>query len=653
MLFKRHCRLPLKEETSPKIKCFFSQIIFSFIICLCSLTATGQNSKLDSLESLYMSETSSAQKLDILEQMVDLAFRSNFERALIYTQRGVALASETKDKIRLPMFQEMHGRIYANLLKLDSAMLYFNKATKGYAAINNKNGQATTAFKIGWVNKRRGNIEEAIKADLFALKMMQEIGDKQGIAGAFERVAEDLMTQGQMAEALDYALKAVEICETNNLKEELYYSYRILGDVYISNGNFEASLKYYQQARTIAEDLDLGAFSMADISNCLGNALKRLKRYDEAIIAYEKCLKISEESTYPGALFAATANLGEINLLIGNFTEALPYQLKTIQMQEADGDVSNLVENYTHAAVIYSKLGDYEQAWTYEKKARALQDSILSEKSDVAISELRTKYETEQKEATIESQTLQLNQRSTVQWLTAGVAFLLAGFLFFLYRLFRIRTKKNALLRLKNAENELLLKEIHHRVKNNLEVVSSLLELQSAQIDDQGIKDAMLEGQNRVHSIGIVHQKLYSGKNLGAIEMKDYFLNLSESILDSFGAENRVTIDCAMDELDVDIDTAVPLGLIVNELLTNTLKYAFPEGQKGIIRIQLSRDLEGSLSLEVADNGVGKGTITKGTGFGTQLVSLLTSQLGGSMREEILNGTRILFQFNRKEQYGR
>ena len=159
----------------------------------------------------------------------------------------------------------------------------------------------------------------------------------------------------------------------------------------------------------------------------------------------------------------------------------------------------------------------------------------------------------------------------------------------------------------------------------------------------------MQEGQNRVQSIGIVHQKLYQGKNLGAIEMKDYFLNLSESILDSFGAEDRVSIECAMDQLDVDIDTAVPLGLIVNELLTNTLKYAFPDGQHGKVQIKLNKTLEGNLHLEVSDDGVGKRGLTQGTSFGTQLVSLLTRQLSGSMREEVNNGTTIYFDFNLKK----
>jgi two-component sensor histidine kinase len=197
----------------------------------------------------------------------------------------------------------------------------------------------------------------------------------------------------------------------------------------------------------------------------------------------------------------------------------------------------------------------------------------------------------------------------------------------------------------RNAENELLLKEIHHRVKNNLEVVSSLLALQSNQLNDASARDAMHEGQNRVQSIGIVHQKLYQGINLGAIEMKDYFINLSDSILDSFGAQKRVQVECAMEALNVDIDTAVPLGLIVNELLTNTIKYAFPDGRSGKVQITLAQTANGHLQMQVSDNGVGKSGSITGTGFGGQLISLLTQQLDGTMKEENNNGTHIVFDF--------
>jgi len=120
-------------------------------------------------------------------------------------------------------------------------------------------------------------------------------------------------------------------------------------------------------------------------------------------------------------------------------------------------------------------------------------------------------------------------------------------------------------------------------------MVKSLIALQSAQIEDSATKDAMIASQNRVQSMGIIHQKLYQGTNLGAIEMKDYFVNLSDGILDAFDAEDKIKIEFAMDELELDVDTAVPIGLIVNELLTNALKYAFPKTNTGKISIQLAK----------------------------------------------------------------
>lgn len=615
------------------------------LFCLPAHLLFGQISPLDSLERRFAAEKDAAQKLELLSQMTAGAFGVDFKQALAYAKRGVALAEQTGDKNWQPKFYEMQGRMHANLTQLDSAVLFFQKAMQGYTATGNKKGQATTYFKIAWVHKRKAEIEKAMAADLNALRLMEEIGDQKGIANALGRVSEDLSRQGRQTEALEYARRTIDLCQKNNLQEELPNALRYAGDACIALGDNTSALEYYNQALALTRVTDPSLTGIADIINSRGNALKRLGRYTEALEDYKICLANSEKANYPGGIFTATANLGEVHLLMGQFAAALPYQLRTIELQESGGDFSNLVENYGHASTIYEKLGDYKSALLYQKKARALRDSTSSVESDAAISELRTQYETEKKEATIAAQEARISQQSLVQWLSIGVVALLVGFLFFLYRSYRTRTRANRLLAAKNAENELLLKEIHHRVKNNLEIVSSLLALQSAQIDDPNVKDAMLEGQNRVQSIGIVHQKLYQRDNLAAIEMKDYFVNLSESILDSFGADDRVTIECAMDQMDVDIDTAVPLGLIVNELLTNTLKYAFPDGRKGNVRIRLNKNAAGNLHLEVADDGVGKSGLTQGTGFGGQLVSLLTRQLSGSMREEVNNGTTIHFDF--------
>lgn len=211
-------------------------------------------------------------------------------------------------------------------------------------------------------------------------------------------------------------------------------------------------------------------------------------------------------------------------------------------------------------------------------------------------------------------------------------------------------TKTQKELSTKNNENVLLLKEIHHRVKNNLEVVSGLLTLQSAKMDDPTMQEAMLASQNRVQSMSILHQKLYQSEHLAFIEMKNYFSDLCVNILDSYNETERIQVNIEMKELELDVDTAVPLGLIVNELLTNALKYAFPNGEKGNIQLSLKKLDMDNLQLKVSDNGVGysSGAKAKGTGFGTQLVDLLTHQIDGKIEQVINNGTMILINFKRQ-----
>ena len=625
-----------------------------FLLLFISFSAlSAQNKELDSLNLLVKNAGTDLQKLEVLNEITSFYSLRDLEKAIVYARQGVNLADKIKEKNWQPKFYEMKGRIHANMLQLDSASIYFAKAEKGYKAIDDKKGQATTYFKISWVHKKRGELQEAMEADLKALKLMEALGDKLGIANANGRLSGDVLQQGRKEDALQYALKSVEISKANGFKEEIIYGYTAAGDAYIAMGDTQQSYKYFDLALTTAKSLGMDPMSLSDFTNNRGNALKRLRRYEEALIDYKEALRLATESNSQNAIQTVGGNLGEVNLLLGNYKEALPYQLETVRLFEESGDLPNLPENYMHVSTIYEKLGDYQKALEYQKKARIMGDSISAAESDKNMSELLTQYETGKKEATIFSKTQKIEQQRKTQILYICLATLLAIVVFgMFFTMKNIRKKRKALsvlnveLDAKNKQNELLLKEIHHRVKNNLEMVKSLIALQSAKLEDGASKEAMLASQNRVQSMGIIHQKLYQGENLGSIEMKDYFVNLGEGVLDTFNAENKVKIECAMDDLNLDVDTAVPIGLIVNELLTNALKYAFPEGVKGQIKISLTKE-NNNLLLKVSDNGIGKieGSKPKGTGFGTQLIQLLTQQLNGTISEDYKNGTAIFFNF--------
>ena len=632
----------------------YPKVFHSILLLLYFSFGFSQNQKADSLLVQLKNETDTNVKLELISKLVDIEFKANFENAIVYARQGVALSEKTKNTKWQPKFYEMQGRMHANLLELDSASAYFNKALTGYKAINNQRGQATTFFKIGWVHKRKGEIEEALKVDLEALKLMEALDDTSGIAGAYSRISEDLNNQGRHNEALEYALKTIEICKKNQFDTELAYAYTSAGDTYMAMGNFQESYNYFDKALTQGKTIDFSTYDLINFSNNKANALKRMEKYHEAKKAYESALVDANKVNYENAIYVITANLGEINLLLGNYEDALNYQLQTVNVQEANGDVSNLTENYDHISTIYEKMDNFPKALEYQKKARVMRDSTAAIESDKVMSNLLTKYETAKKEETIKTQEAKISQQQKTQILYIAIAALLTLSLIGMFSSMRnIRKKREKLevlnleLETKNKQNELLLKEIHHRVKNNLELVKSLIALQSAQLEDSATKDAMIASQNRVQSMGIIHQKLYQGENLGSIEMKDYFLNLSEGILDTFNTEDQVKIECAMDQLELDVDTAVPIGLIVNELLTNALKYAFPENKKGNIQISLLKNKPDVLTLRVVDNGIGKteGTAPKGTGFGSQLIKLLTQQLNGEMTEENNMGTSVLFHF--------
>lgn len=200
-------------------------------------------------------------------------------------------------------------------------------------------------------------------------------------------------------------------------------------------------------------------------------------------------------------------------------------------------------------------------------------------------------------------------------------------------------------------EKELLLKEIHHRVKNNLQVVSSLLKLQSGYVKDESSMDLLIDSQNRVRSMALVHQKLYQSKDFSEIDFPEYLRQLSEHLINVFKAKSGdVDINVNSEDVNLGIDLAIPCGLILNELISNSLKYAFPGGRKGKINIDF-RCVDENYEIVIADNGIGfpKEINYKETkSLGLQLVNTLVGQIDGNISMENSIGTAFRIKFGKK-----
>jgi PAS domain S-box-containing protein len=202
-------------------------------------------------------------------------------------------------------------------------------------------------------------------------------------------------------------------------------------------------------------------------------------------------------------------------------------------------------------------------------------------------------------------------------------------------------------------EKEILLREIHHRVKNNLQIISSLLNLQSQHVVDTQALEMFKESRLRVRSMAMVHEKLYRSKDLVKVDFKEYVLSLGFHLFQVYGvAPDAVALKVDVDDVFLDINTAIPCGLLVSELISNSLKHAFPEGTTGEVRIRMRPVDEEDILLEVSDTGIGpEGDLDpkNSDSFGLQLVDMLTEQLQGELSVEQDGGTSISILFKQLE----
>ncbi len=198
-------------------------------------------------------------------------------------------------------------------------------------------------------------------------------------------------------------------------------------------------------------------------------------------------------------------------------------------------------------------------------------------------------------------------------------------------------------------EKETLLKEVHHRVKNNLQIVISLLNLQSNQIQDDHTLEMFRVSQARVRTMALIHEKLYLSEDLSDIDFGDYIKGLSEYLAHSFKPDDlTVSLRTDVESIHLSVESAVPCGLIVNESISNALKHAFPGAREGTITVGFRRGSEGMLVLTVSDNGVGIPVdfdLERSNSLGLQLITTLTKQLKGHLHVHTDNGTTITVEF--------
>jgi two-component system, sensor histidine kinase PdtaS len=446
-----------------------------------------------------------------------------------------------------------------------------------------------------------------------------------------------------------------------------YYPVFSLADKMIDNGHAADALSVIKKYLT--EFPPRRASEKMQIQGMLGDCYAASKDYPDAKKKYLEAIISAKDPSNASNPETVTSylDLAIFYTNIKKYKEAKPLLLTCLNDPVLPDMIRQTVEFYL--TKVDSASGNFSSALAHSQKFNLMQVKIFDKRGLNERARLETKFETKEKEQSIKLLQLnakagqaELKQIGLQRNLTFGgvvALFLVSGLVYNGYRnkkrsnlLLNIQqkeiNKKNASLERTLLDKDLLLKEVNHRVKNNLHIVMSLLESQSAYVENDLAHDAIKDSQNRVQTIALIHQKLYNSENITQVDMQSYIPELIDYLNDSINFKNEnIVISHDIEYILLDVSQAIPAGIILNEAITNAIKYAFPKGRKG--EILVSMRLSGKLViLQIRDNGGGLPLdydSNKTNSLGANLIKGLTNQLKGTLDITSDRGVSITVKF--------
>lgn len=506
-----------------------------------------------------------------------------------------------------------------------------------------------------------GDAEGALEDYQELFKWNQESGNVLGVASSMESISACYESIGIYDLGLKWLQDAVSYSREYKIEERLVHSLFRLGMHYSNAGEFTKANQLFEESLTLMERHYSPTAYHNVVSGLLTNYTQEGKAQSpRAIELLNECIAICDEPDNLNLVRNVAMSIIDYYKAVGESVKALPYARSLVADARLDHHDNTLPVQYVlsqlhtveAAAELFSEA--YYSLLTYHNVTLAIREQNQANSiANTAVTLDLHKHEVARLEAE-KAVLLELqskNSRTRVFLISALFGLLAIGAVTYAYR--RIKLDRDVIQGQKEEigrslqEKEVLLREIHHRVKNNLQIVSSLLQSQADLVDDPSVARLFEEGQQRIFSMALIHQNLYQSEQIGDVLMPSYLTELTTNIERSFSSPEKISLELRVDDESVDIDTAVPLGLILNELITNAYKYAFPNSGAGLIVVELKR-LAGQLLLRVSDNGVGmppNHNPGSGDSLGLSLVHGLVRQLGGSIEWSKGSGTSVAIQF--------
>jgi two-component sensor histidine kinase/Tfp pilus assembly protein PilF len=587
------------------------RIIIILLLLTSGFSFSQNQRKADSLISILKAENLSARKQ--LEHLISLAYNHpDIDTAYFLSKQSLQLANQLDDDLLI---------------------------ARAYEEISHKENIL-------------GNINASFSASFSALKIYENLQMTEQQAAAYNQIAVNYMSSKNYDAAIAYLKKAINIYRVKDENSNLIFTQLNLGEMYRLSGKLDTATttfnnvlndnKRKKEKNAIAEGYSLGNLGM--ISNTKGD-LASAKVYLNAAIEILSNLKDS----YSISIY--TTELGEVYAKEMNFEVAEEKFLQGLEIAKGSNFKQEIHDFSKKLSEFYETTSRPEKALRYIKLHQTYKDSLVNKENIERREQIKAGYEIDKRESEIGL----LNTINTKQrYLMITLGIILSTILIFLYFLYKGSTrikKANAALKVqkeiisnKEQEKAILLKELNHRVKNNLQMISSLLSLQSEVLEGHPAKEAIVSGKHRVEALSLVHKKLYQQGVETKIEIKEYIEELVLGLIYSYQID--VNTKFMIEPISISIDKAIPISLIINELVTNSLKYAFATDREPQLKISLKEN-ENGISIAVIDNGKGfeKDALEKSNSFGIKLVKSLVQQLKGNIELVIDKGAQWTLSF--------
>ena len=563
--------------------------------------------------------------------------------------------NSTKDTARVNLWLQNSTTVHRN--DLDSQFYYLSKALERSTALHYVEGEANAKAKLAGYYRAKGEFVEAVSNSLSAINLFdslhlsqKKINAQLVLSTIYKEMGGDRGTVDYLNKAYSLAEQALQSAEqskdSSGIINALNNEGIILRDISgITNnpGLMDTAFEKYQRAIDLLQASPDSINILPRVYNNISAIyIERYKNYPRAIEVLQRAIELNRKKNDLASITYSYAYLSNAYLGMGNMAKAKEWALKMLELSREIHRPHRVLNAYEHNMNVNKALHLYDSALYYSELYLKLSDSLTNLSKTQQISEMQTKYETVKKELQI----TQLNKATELKTKQIIWALVISGLLALLAVVFysRFRLKKRA-----NDEKVTLLREIHHRVKNNLQIISSLLNIQSAHVQDENVLSSIQEGQNRVQAMSLIHQNLYQSEHLSNVDIENYLRQLVEYLSNMY-SKPGTTIDVTVqaNNISFDIDTAIPLGLIVNELVSNAYKYAFEKKEKGNIKVEVKAIDKMEYELSVVDDGKGLSKEIdpqKSKSLGLKLVQILTRQLRGKFSAQSLNGTQFLISF--------